>query len=102
MAWVGFALVNVHLTAPSLETGQAVASVRAWHIHTGSTMFTRRAYKRKKNVKKWQEQVHLLIGPVYDCRQDKERTSFTTFTNLGTDYVHQLTHVIIDGASVQN
>ena len=47
-AWVGFALVNVHLTAASLETGQAVASVRAWHIHAGSTMFTRRAYKRKK------------------------------------------------------
>jgi hypothetical protein len=102
LTWVGFALVNVHLTAPSLETGQAVASVRAWHIHAGSTMFTRRAYKRGKNVKKRQEQVHLLIGPVYDSWQDKERTSFTTFTNLGTDYVHQLTHVIIDGASVQN
>ena len=53
MAWVGFALVNVPLTAPSLETGQAVASIRAWHIHAGSTMLTRRAYKRrKKNVVK--------------------------------------------------
>jgi hypothetical protein len=44
LARIRFTLVNVHLTATALKTRQAIASVGAGHVHTGTTMFTRRAF----------------------------------------------------------
>ena len=52
LARIGFALVDVHLTASAIETGRTVTAIGARHVHADTAMFARRAYilERKKTA----------------------------------------------------